>query len=149
VEGTSARCSASSDQVQASSSSGRGAIWRGAPRGCGSGRTPGGAVTFPEMRRSSRCGGARGAAHPPAAGGTSPAVGSRASVATMGARRWGLDRGGEGSARWRACETANHRVGAPFSTRRRRGRRGELGVVNSVRGRSRGSAGVRFFVFGP
>jgi hypothetical protein len=44
---------------------------------------------------------------------------------------------------------SNGGVGAPFSTCRRRGRRGGLGGVNSVEGRSRGSAGLRFFASGP
>jgi hypothetical protein len=46
---------------------------------------------------------------------------------------------GEGASRSLPCSRGrsnyrNARVGAPFSTLRRRGRRGELGVVNSVRG---------------
>jgi hypothetical protein len=49
-------------------------------------------------------------------------------------RREGEDGGGAAPLGGGQRATVNHRVGAPFSTRRRRGRRGGLGGVNSVGG---------------
>jgi hypothetical protein len=60
-------------------------------------------------------------------------------------QRWGRSTGGSGTAREAVAgesNDSNRGVGAPFSTRRRRGQRGRLEGVNSVRGRSRGSAGL-------
>jgi hypothetical protein len=59
----------------------------------------------------------------------------------------GRDRGGAVPLGGGRRETANHRVGASLSTRRRRGWRVGVGAVNSVEGWSWGVSGVRFFAW--
>jgi hypothetical protein len=46
-------------------------------------------------------------------------------------------------------ESANHRIGAPFSTCGRRGRRGQVGGVDTVVGWDWGSTGMCFFLSTP